>query len=104
MRSSARTVIGRGASVPPPNTVAASLIKQLNVHGEQTSRTDDENVVLKKLLEPYQILGSKIGQRVPDGPAIRIDHSLERPLISFISGRTDDDRTPSIEPNFEGRR
>lgn len=93
-----------GASVPPPDSVAASLSEQWNAHGEQTSRTDGEDIVMRKLSELDQLLGSTIGQRVPDGPAIRIDQRLERPLISFISGRTDDDRTPSIGPSAEGRQ
>ncbi len=79
-------------------------MQQWNAHGERTSRTGGEDIVIRKLSEPDQLLGSTIGQRVPDGPAIRIDRSLERPLISFISGRTDDDRTPSIGPSVEGRQ
>ena len=90
-----------GASVPSPDTVAASLREQWNVHSKRSARTDGEDIVIRKLLEPDRLLSSSIEQRVPDGPAIRIDQSLERPLVSFISGRTDDGRTPSIGPNFE---
>lgn len=93
-----------GASVPPPESVAASLREQWNAHGQRTSRTDGEDIVMRKLSEPDQLIVSAFGRRIPDGPAIRIDQSLERPLISFISGRTDDDRTPSIRPSLEGRQ
>lgn len=91
-----------GASVPPPSFVAASLSRQWNSDGERTSRKDGADITMRKLSEPDQLIGSTTGQRVPDGPAIRIDQSLERPLISFISGRTDDDRTPSIGSSGNG--
>ncbi|NDV99639.1 hypothetical protein G0A00_10075 [Yangia sp. PrR002] len=90
-----------GASVPTPDLVATSLSEQWNKQGERSSRKDDEAIVMRKLSEPDQLLSSETGERIPDGPAIRINQNLKRPLISFISGRTDDDRTPSIGPSIE---
>lgn len=37
-----------------------------------------------------------IGRTLQDGPAVRIDRQLDYPLVTFISGRTGDSRTPVI--------
>lgn len=85
-----------GAGVPPPSVVSAALLERWAAHGKGTARTKDEYIVMRKLMEPHVLNGTRLGGRISDGPSIRIDQTLARPVINFISGRTDDDRTPTI--------
>ncbi|MES0826588.1 DUF6615 family protein [Ruegeria sp. SCP11] len=90
-----------GSSVPPPDAVAASLRERWNFIGEKTARPSGEEVVLRRLSEPEQLLTSGFEQRIPDGPAIRFNGTIQRPQIVFVSGRTDDTRTPTVSPGPE---
>lgn len=86
-----------GAGVPPPSAVSEALRARWGARGQGTARTKDEDVVLRLLSEPLKISPDRLpGRRIADGPAIRVVRSLERPAATFISGRTDDDRTPII--------
>jgi len=84
-------------AVPSPDQISASLQNAWNNPRSQKpdGRTDER--ILRRLQEPLSMVGGRSwDRRLPDGPAIRVNPELERPTITLISGRTDDDRTPRI--------
>jgi len=86
---------GPRASVPTPMEVSASLIRRWRARAGPEFEDDDR--VLRILTQPGALdPARRPHRRVADGPAIRVDQSLERPVITFISGRTRDSRTPRI--------
>jgi hypothetical protein len=85
-----------GASVPSPANVQSSLRQRWARRGDVPPKDADSDL-LRLLAEPLELVAPAIKtRRVSDGPSIRIDPTLARPLITFISGRTADDRTPKI--------
>ncbi|ESZ13715.1 DUF6615 family protein [Mesorhizobium sp. L48C026A00] len=91
-----------GAGVPPPDVVSASLRERWAARGEGTARPKDEDIILRIPSEPLEMLpDGRFGRRIPDGPPIRVDRTVERPVVTFISGRTGDDRTPIITEESE---
>lgn len=62
---------------------------------------DDRDAVFRRLMEPSGlVVRSDVARRLPDGPSIRVrQHDVDVPTITFISGRTTDDRTPNITNN-----
>ncbi|TFI57511.1 hypothetical protein E2493_15010 [Sphingomonas parva] len=94
-----------GAGVPPPGAVSEALRASWGARGQGSARTKDEDVILRILSEPDTLSPDRRpGRRISDGPPVRVDRSLERPVVTFISGRTDDDRTPSIAEDVRERR
>ncbi|WP_349508978.1 DUF6615 family protein (plasmid) [Agrobacterium vitis] len=89
--------------VPPPDFVQKSL-REL-YRGEEASAVgkDHRDAVIRRLVEPSSlVVSSDVGRRLPDGPSIRVrQHDVDVPTITFISGRTTDDRTPKITNNPE---
>lgn len=86
-----------GAGVPSPNLVSASLRDRWNDGTRNGPITTADDPILRRLSEPLHMLPSSGDRRRPaDGSAVRVDKALDKPLITFISGRTDDDRTPLI--------
>lgn len=84
-----------GAGVPTPDRVSASLRQRWNARTERRHEVDDQ--VLRRLLEPDQLRPARDGDGRPaDGPAVRVTRLVERPTMTFISGRTGDARTPEI--------
>lgn len=83
---------GRDGDMPTPSAVSESL---RNAWRRSRSDEDDLEAVMRHLLEPET--GEQLNpRRLPDGPAIRLNPHIERPLITFLTGRTEDDRTPRI--------
>jgi hypothetical protein len=84
-------------NVPSPDAVSGSIRRAWNdANVGQADRSDDERVI-RRLYEPMTIGTHRdLDRRLPDGPAIRVSQVLERPMVTLISGRTDDDRTPRI--------
>ncbi len=94
-----------GAGVPTPDAVSASLHDCWTARVDETLQRKHGDDVLRILSEPSELRpDSRRTPNVPDGPSIRIDHTLTRPMVTFISGRTDDDRTPRITDEFESRQ
>lgn len=86
-----------GEAVPTPERVSASLRKQFNRKGLGTPRETPADEILRRLSEPDQLMPEQRAVRnLPDGPAVRVDRQLDRPMVTFISGRTRDSRTPVI--------
>jgi len=84
-----------GAGVPTPDMVSASLRQRWNDRTGGRSKVHDQ--VLRRLLEPGHLGPARDGDGRPaDGPAVRVTRSVERPTMTFISGRTGDARTPEI--------
>ncbi|WP_114226591.1 MULTISPECIES: DUF6615 family protein [Sphingomonas] len=91
------------SSVPPPEAVAESLLRQWNIAGEHELRTEDVDTVLRKLLQPARLTGGRQEEQLfTDGPSVRINERLQRPRITLLSGRTADDNGPVINDN-DGR-
>jgi hypothetical protein len=92
-----------GGNVPSPDAVSASIRRAWNdARVDQAGRGDDERMI-RWLSEPKMIEpGYDFDRRPPDGPAIRVNQTLDRSMITFISGRTDDDRTPRIFDDISG--
>jgi hypothetical protein len=86
-----------GASVPTPDVVESALLATWNRLPRRTIPPSAADEVMRRLTRPegteYDHDGSS---RMPDGPAFRLDRRLDRPKVTFISGRTDDRRTPRI--------
>lgn len=84
-----------GEDVPPPRVVSASLLEMYRRGGD--TQADLTESVLRILSEDGRLRVDRgAAWRLPDGAAIRSDQTIDRPEITFISGRTDDDRTPKI--------
>jgi hypothetical protein len=86
-----------GGDVPSPDLVSQRLHKcWMRDKADDERRATDERV-MRRLTQPDDLdTGGSAGRRLPDGPSIRVNDGLERPRITLISGRTEDDRTPSI--------
>jgi hypothetical protein len=82
--------------VPSPYLVSASLRRLWMIRRERDGGMEEEDMILQALLEWDKFPFERFGQHVLDGPAVRVVRTLERPMITFISGRTGDDRTPVI--------
>lgn len=92
-------------SVPTPEAVSESLRTQWRQYRASYGLGEDEERVLRYLLEPTAALPSTgLRRRLPDGPAIRTSGAIKRDTVTFISGRTADDRTPSIVEPAPDRR
>jgi hypothetical protein len=78
--------VAPGDDVPSPRAVVGALRKQWR----QSSGARGE-----ALPAPIRI-SRGIARCIPDGPAIRVAPEVERPTITFLSGRTEDDLTPKI--------
>lgn len=92
-----------GGGVPSPTSVSDALIARWNEVPVRAAVRDDENTdsVLRRFYEPPSIRPSaRSHDRIADGAPVRIDKSLARPRLTFISGRTDDGRTPRIDLNI----
>jgi hypothetical protein len=83
--------------VPSPDVVSESLERAWNKVGVDQAELSDVEVVTRKFKQPASI-GTRHDpdRRLPDGPAIRLNRALKRPIVTFMSARTDDDRTPRI--------
>ena len=89
-------------NVPPPDVVSASLDRTWN---RIMAERDDVDRVPRMLNAPSTIKTRfDPDRRLQDGPAIRMNQTLERPMITLMSGRTDDDRTPRISDDDSGIR
>lgn len=86
----------KGANVPTPDVVKHSLSERWTQHAVETARSENGEGVYLKLATPDFLFDASHVDRIPDGPPIRVDCTVERPRITFISGRTDDERTPTI--------
>lgn len=87
-----------GGLVPTPDAVRERLAEEWR----RIQRDDDRLVPAgyRRLAEPTQVATySDAQRRLPDGPAIRFGADVPRTTLTFISGRTDDGRTPRI---YEG--
>lgn len=88
---------GPGETVPTPEGVSASLKEQYIRSGPGTPRKTQADEMLRRLSEPLELIPDRgIGRTLPDGPAVRVDQQLDYPIVTFISGRTKDSRTPVI--------
>lgn len=84
-------------TVPTPSRVSASLREQYIRSGPGTPRDTRADQILRRLSEPLELMPDRgIGRALPDGPAVRVDPQLDYPMVTFISGRTKDSRTPII--------
>lgn len=83
--------------VPTPDLVQASLKNQYRSDDAAARGMDDGDRVMRRLREPSILSVSIAAPLLPDGPSIRFDQDdVNVPTITFISGRTSDDRTPKI--------
>lgn len=87
-----------GEPVPSPNLVAASLERCWNEAATRSGRDPGAGELVRRALEwpTDRVTGRSSGQLVSGGPAFRVSPNLERPTLTFISGRTSDKRTPVI--------
>jgi hypothetical protein len=87
----------KGEAVPPPDCVQESL-RNAYFRDEIGARgRDDMDVITRRLMEPDSLVVSNVDRHLPDGPSVRVgQHDVRVPTITFISGRTNDDRTPKI--------
>ncbi len=94
----------KGEAVPPPDFVQQSLREWYRREEASTEAKDRRDAVFRRLMEPRGlVVSSDVGRRLPDGPSIRVrQHDVDVPTITFISGRTTDDRTPNITNNPDG--
>jgi hypothetical protein len=87
----------KGEAVPSPDRVSASLMEQYNRGGPGTVRSTETDRVVRRLIQPDRLMPSYGTQlALQDGPAVRVDRRLKYPMVTFISGRTKDARTPVI--------
>jgi len=86
-----------GDDVPSPDNVFTSLRKSWLQTVDDSKQDIASAQVLRSFFEPEALFVSRDATRRPaDGPAIRFNPEVKRPTITFISGRTGDDRTPKI--------
>jgi hypothetical protein len=94
----------KGAGVPTPIAVSTSFRERWAARGGGTTPTKEENIILQILSEPAKRFpGERFERPIPDGPSIRVDDTMKRPVVTFISGRTKDGRTPIITESSESR-
>ncbi|MGX9142692.1 DUF6615 family protein [Mesorhizobium sp. 128a] len=88
-------------TVPTPDAVVGRL-DDVWRSGPFNKRGDDDDGVRRYLFSPVEkSVGDHPYRRVPDGLAIRVNDALERPTITFMSGRTEDGRTPKIASDVD---
>lgn len=86
-----------GTTVPTPEQVSAALRDRYNRQGASVTGPPVGEEILRRLSEPLNLMpGPGSGARLQDGPAVRVDPRLDNPTVTFISGRTQDRRTPDI--------
>ena len=89
-------------AVPSPQLVSASLRQRYMAHGEGAVRTEDSEIMFRLLSEPSRLTPDRGAiRRVPDGPSIRVNQTIAHPTVTFISGRTDDNRTPVVSDDMQ---
>jgi len=81
-----------GDNVPSPNAVSEALNSRWLEGATGTKRRSDEDSAMRYLFgsEPTQD-DSRDYFRLLDGPPIRLNRELQRPQITFLSGRGGDD-------------
>jgi hypothetical protein len=91
--------------VPTPDAVSDALQTHWRrPRPAKTQQEQDEDLVLRYLLEPPAVRPDRNPRRrLPDGPAIRTSNEVERDTVTFVSGRTADDRTPKIHTATDRR-
>lgn len=81
-----------GEDVPSPELVQSSLRERYKLADDGAVRGDDAERVLRYLSEPASLTRFDTGGRLLDGPSIRLRQPVDVPTITFISGRTEDER------------
>lgn len=94
----------KSETVPPPDLVQMSLREQYRMYEDDKTEKEIPDIVRRWLLEPTGLVVSRGIRRLSDGPSIRVRQDVEVPTITFISGRTADDRTPVINDDTDRRR
>lgn len=90
--------------VPTPDSVSETLRVQWLRPRLVGRPYEDAERMLRYLSEAPSLRPSRDPrERLPDGPAIRASVDVERDTITFISGRTEDARTPRIIDPRSGR-
>ncbi len=87
-----------GGLVPTPDAVRGRLEQEWRRIQRDDGRLAPSG--FRRLVEPPQVTTySDAQRRLADGPAVRFGANVPRTRLTFISGRTDDGRTPTI---YEG--
>ena len=82
---------------PTPKRVSAALRDRYNRRGASISDQSVREEILRRLSEPLTLVPERSSDaRLQDGRAVRVDARLNNPMVTFISGRTKDRRTPEI--------
>ncbi|ANK90549.1 MULTISPECIES: DUF6615 family protein [Rhizobium] len=88
--------VAPGDDVPSPDAVANAL-QRVWLGGVDEAKRSDHDYLVRWLSARESLLPDRESyRRIEDGPPIRFNPRLRRPTITFLSGRTDDDRTPKI--------
>jgi hypothetical protein len=88
--------VASGDDVPSPDAVSNAL-ERTWLEGSDGAEQSDRPRVFRWLSAPDSVRPTReSSRRIEDGPPIRFNPKLERPTVTFLSGRTDDDRTPKI--------
>lgn len=86
-----------GSTVPTPERVSAALRDCYNRRDVSLSDQPTGEEIMRRLSEPLTLMpGQGSDARLEDGTAVRVDQRLKNPTVTFISGRTNDRRTPDI--------
>jgi hypothetical protein len=85
---------GTWKDVPTPDAVSSAL-KQAWDNVVPASDVSARERRVRARPAALEVISSA-QQALTSGPSIRINNNLKRPSITFISGRTDDQRTPKI--------
>jgi len=86
-----------GDDVPSPDSVYSSIREMWLKPARDSEQDAAVAQYLRRIFQHQTLSVVRDGQRRPaEGPAIRFNPEVERATITFISGRTDDDRTPKI--------
>jgi hypothetical protein len=86
-----------GDDVPSPDTIAHALEQKWLETLDNVTKSDADRVGRWLSFTPFLRQAEESDRRIPDGPPIRFTPDIERPTITFLSGRTDDERTPNIK-------
>ena len=96
------------SNVPTPLAVSNALEDRWKQMGEGYARTEENGASTFRILQlgalpgsPHGLADSSDSDRIRDGLPVRIDPTVERPRITFISGRTKDERTPTISDDYQ---